>query len=571
MFSKSGWIYLTVVLVTVNGLTIHSDLDDNYDKSVESYNGTAVQERTGKILFPFVSIVRFANTECASTNTMNGTCLARRECNDLQGTITGICASRRGRCCVISRSCGSTTNVNNTYFSSPGYPAAFGGGATCSIIVNRCNNNVCQILEKNICEEFPASINALENFFSRRQGLSEEPLTFFYILDELATKAGAVIDDKCFIRQFEKMANLNTKNFRAFQLYSDKTHLKNILRQAQDIFGDESAEICWNLPIQPSFVTPMTNFEAAKISPIIRHEEEQEKEINFISSQSVLSHPIVPPEHMIPRTFCSSNTNKKKYKSKKKKHPKKIFYEENVMTMADGQDFHSQPSENNNQYTSESKPLINITCRDKKFVGLIDSGAAVSVVSKDTVNRIHQRIDESDMKLKAVDAPNGCLQYYRGTTGTIRSFNYGGAANVALSASLVTGTRQIVNMNYGICIRMEAGFCAIDYTQSAGLFTFTVSGDVEGADNTVLGTAVGAANDGACTTDFVVIPNPTNSATGVAVGTDRFCGLGFVPVRSAAKPFVLYVVTNGNEGATPTSPPDVANRGFSLTYAQVAC
>ncbi|RVE40270.1 hypothetical protein evm_015080 [Chilo suppressalis] len=182
------------------------------------------------------------------------------------------------------------------------------------------------------------------------------------------------------------------------RLYSDKTHLKNILRQAQDIFGDESAEICWNLPIQPSFA----HFEAAKISHIIRNEEEQEKEINLISSQSVPSHPIVPPEHMIPRTFCSSNKNKKKLKSKKKQM-KKIFYEENVMTMADGQDFHSQPSENNNQHTSESKPLINITCRDKKFVGLIDSGAAVSVVSKDTVNRIHQRIDESDMKLKAVD------------------------------------------------------------------------------------------------------------------------------------------------------------------------
>ncbi|VVC86227.1 unnamed protein product [Leptidea sinapis] len=167
-------------------------------------------------------------------------------------------------------------------------------------------------------------------------------------------------------------------------------------------------------------------------------------------------------------------------------------------------------------------------------------------------------------------APNGCLQYYTGTSGTINSFNYATTANPTLSASLVTGTRQLANLNYGICIRMEAGYCSIQYAQASGLYSFTVTGDVEGADSTVLGTDVGAVNDGDCTTDFVVIPNPFTTAN-VAVGTDRFCGLGFVTVTSALKPFVLYVVTDGSEGATATTPPDVANRGFSLTYSQIAC
>lgn len=67
------------------------------------------------------------------------------------------------------------------------------------------------------------------------------------------------------------------------------------------------------------------------------------------------------------------------------------------------------------------------------------------------------------------------------------------------------------------------------------MFSFTVTGDVEGADNTVLGTALGAVNDGACVSDFVVIPNPTVVATGAAVGTDRFCGIGFVTVQSKEK------------------------------------
>lgn len=55
---------------------------------------------------------------------------------------------------------------------------------------------------------------------------------------------------------------------------------------------------------------------------------------------------------------------------------------------------------------------------------------------------------------------------------------------------------------------------------------------MDGADNTVLGTTVGAVNGAACTTDFVVIANPIVVSTGVSAGTDRFCGLGFVPVQS---------------------------------------
>lgn len=45
----------------------------------------------------------------------------------------------------------------------------------------------------------------------------------------------------------------------------------------------------------------------------------------------------------------------------------------------------------------------------------------------------------------------------------------------------------------------------------------------------------------------------------------------FICFTGGAKPFVLYVVTNANEGATAVSPPDIANRGFSLQYTQIAC
>lgn len=73
---------------------------------------------------------------------------------------------------------------------------------------------------------------------------------------------------------------------------------------------------------------------------------------------------------------------------------------------------------------------------------------------------------------------------------------------------------------------------------------------MEGADNTVLGTTLGAVNDGGCTTDFVVIPDPTVVSTGVAVGTDRFCGLGFVTVSSE---YLLMMISTNVASRAPYS------------------
>ncbi|KAI8430781.1 hypothetical protein MSG28_000943 [Choristoneura fumiferana] len=385
-------VILVAFFVAAFAVSVY-DEEDLEDNEIDEYG-----HRKGKILFPFVSIVRFANTECSSANTMNGTCLARRECNNLNGTIAGTCASRRGRCCIVSRTCGSTTNVNNTYFTSPGYPAAYAGGAACSIIVNRCNSNICQL-----------RIDFLDMVIAQPDG-----------------------DGNC-------------------------------VTDSVSVTGGNT------------------------IVPLI----------------------------------CGDNTGQT------------IFVD----------------------FNGDTAITITITA------------TLASTFSR----RWNLRLVQLGCDCPGV-APNGCLQYYTGTTGTITSFNYGTAANQALSASLVTGTRQIANLDYGICIRMEAGYCGIQYAQTANdIYSFTVTGDVEGADNTVLGTTVGAVNGASCVTDFVVIPNPTVVATGASAGTDRFCGIGFVTVQSGAKPFVLYVVTDANEGATATTPPDVANRGFSLTYTQVAC
>nr|CAD7203292.1 unnamed protein product [Timema douglasi] len=83
----------------------------------------------------------------------------------------------------------------------------------------------------------------------------------------------------------------------------------------------------------------------------------------------------------------------------------------------------------------------------------------------------------------------------------------------------------------------------------------------------MLATADAQLTGTSCTTDFIVIPNPYQG--GVAVNSDRFCGNGLVTTTTSSKPFVLTVVTDADEtsGATP----DNENRGFCLTYTQLAC
>lgn len=80
-------------------------------------------------------------------------------------------------------------------------------------------------------------------------------------------------------------------------------------------------------------------------------------------------------------------------------------------------------------------------------------------------------------------------------------------------------------------------------------------------DPAILGTD--AVQDQACTTDFVTIPNAQQN--GVTMLSDRFCGLGLGATTSNTRPFVIYTTTNGNET------PDIANRGWRLSYSQNMC
>jgi hypothetical protein len=53
---------------------------------------------------------------------------------------------------LVSRSCDSSTNVNGTYFTNPGYPSVSkdNGPSPCSITVPKSNPNICQVRKEYV-------------------------------------------------------------------------------------------------------------------------------------------------------------------------------------------------------------------------------------------------------------------------------------------------------------------------------------------------------------------------------------------------------------------------------------
>merc|ERR1712002_513824 len=69
--------------------------------------------------------------------------------------------------------------------------------------------------------------------------------------------------------------------------------------------------------------------------------------------------------------------------------------------------------------------------------------------------------------------PGGCLQYHNRTSGNVQSFNFPRAITNE------TGTGQIGNTQYGICIEDKVGYCDLTWTASEaqGDDAFTISND----------------------------------------------------------------------------------------------
>ncbi|CAK9834419.1 hypothetical protein ANTRET_LOCUS10951 [Anthophora retusa] len=176
-------------------------------------------------------------------------------------------------------------------------------------------------------------------------------------------------------------------------------------------------------------------------------------------------------------------------------------------------------------------------------------------------------------------AEEGCLQYFTGISGQIKSFNY----------DSITGL-QLSNQDYSICIRMERNFCGIQYmtcpvddkeaipaggtsppAQMSRSNAFTLTGNTQAMQ-------IASMTGAACQTDWLSIPCASNAGrlpTAIMTCVDRICGgtfnadnqnLNASSVISTVKPFRLMFHTDSIE-----APNDLGNRGFCLNYIQQPC
>ncbi|KNC33110.1 hypothetical protein FF38_04686 [Lucilia cuprina] len=224
---------------------------------------------------------------------------------------------------------------------------------------------------------------------------------------------------------------------------------------------------------------------------------------------------------------------------------------------------------------SGSSPVPNICGTSSGDHMYIDAGLGqsnpivISVITSNTFPRIW-RIRVSQIHCGSISqADQGCLQYYTGISGRVRSFNFNTASG-----------RQLSNQDYSICIRTERNFCGIQYNACPDLEnnrsrSFTISGNT----NNPVGTMVGGGTQvtqNTCIQDWLLIGcmRSADRIPPLSACEDRVCGgtfsaeVGMVQktVQTSVRPFRLYFHTDGIE-----APTDIDNRGFCLDYVQQPC
>jgi len=160
--------------------------------------------------------------------------------------------------------------------------------------------------------------------------------------------------------------------------------------------------------------------------------------------------------------------------------------------------------------------------------------------------------------------PEGCLQYYMGTEGRIKTFNFAG------------DNAHLPDQQYSICIRQEMGFCCNRYSVCADDRSYSLYNFAAAAPMAMIGSL--------CTEDWIEIAGSSETCGGPVV-TNKYCGdfLSTDIATAAANsiicdcsaPFAVGIKTNSAMDATPAADDDndatVISRGVCLNYVQTPC
>lgn len=153
--------------------------------------------------------------------------------------------------------------------------------------------------------------------------------------------------------------------------------------------------------------------------------------------------------------------------------------------------------------------------------------------------------------------PAGCLQYHRGMSGQIKTFNFD-----------ATASTHLANQNYQICVRQEPGFSCIQYT------TCTAEENAFSLDDRLAANMAKVDSD--CSTSDYVEISASSAQCGQGVLRNRFCGTILNSVTDAdtdgvicdcTAPFRVGIVSDAiaDDGAANTP----ASQGICLEYTQV--
>lgn len=207
----------------------------------------------------------------------------------------------------------------------------------------------------------------------------------------------------------------------------------------------------------------------------------------------------------------------------------------------------------------------------------LDAGSASTVATLNfalaAATTAMWRIKTSQIECSAAwRAPQGCLQYYTGGTGTVMSFNFDGLCTQAACASGAFLQEQ----SYQVCFRQEKGMCVINLNETP----------LAMGQAFLLGEpANGIVATSQCSNAQCIIVNGGNTIgsyiwvdyiediTAANACEDIFCGSNLsvlqgkastVPgtIMSNKTPFIMRVETQG---------PQSMLAGFSLDYNQTPC
>lgn len=109
--------------------------------------------------------------------------------------------------------------------------------------------------------------------------------------------------------------------------------------------------------------------------------------------------------------------------------------------------------------------------------------------------------------------PEGCLQYFWGTTGKVTSFN-----------GFHADQQSVKNQNYDVCIRQEMGFCSFQVTQAS-------TGTAPDAFSLNAGGTMGGTGTN-CALSYITILDTDTTA-------DRYCNSVLTPTNADTSPGVV--------------------------------